>query len=938
MKRWLAMCLACILCMTSFTAFAGDIPPDAPATDVVELEPTATPEPEPTPEPGPEPEPELDPEPETEPETEPEPTEEPGLDGEIPVGEIPELEDALLPPDYAEHLLDIGFGDTQITLDEGYAFFRLSAEDELFTEISLLEDVAVRMYLFDADDTPAMVNAKPGDLLSYLFEADKPYILALAKAGAEPMGLTLRVQGFAPVSPLMTVAMATMSMESPDYMRVIINPSNAAAGIVTTWGFTHYEPDESAETMQDQRVTGVVSGEYLLHVNDNFDLTVHTNTGYKFTGWQVRRNGIGHVFPAGPPYNALRPMLNFNSVRTFPDIDVQEYQILASFATIPTPRLMVASSPVFRTNALRQRVYDLDLEWNELLYSPSPSDIEMYYEVYVTKGTGPRTLEYIVDASGDPNDPPAGVKIENLEMGVAYTFELRAVHRVDFVNGTGVPEANIVQYVSLPSVLTHQINWLGESMTMAVTGLDASSIQIAWGSVPNAKSYRVERRTGTGAWQPLKDAYYLDSDGDPVEVLNVKGETSYALDVNGNPTGADKDVPLYVIDDTPIEGIVYTYRVTALNEDLGPELDVTDSPSVTGTGRTVPWPALVLAADVMDFETIVLGWNPIPGADRYEVSGWSKPPGSPLTTSEVIGTIAGGSPTEFRHENLAPGTVYHYQIRVFGTVNTLNVNGREEVSRLSNAVNRTPTWPRIVPRIAVTSYNQVKLSWDPIRPDPGQKISYAIYRTYRITPGIGDANPDTNKTPIITTIPAMAGYGSSVPSDQIRHTPLVEIGAPGYSEAIVLPNGRLEYVDDDLIRGITYYYTVLPYVASNPNLGIPGDEDGVQARTSHFSAVLRATPAWPRLTLTATAQTINTILLRWNAIPNMTYVIERSTASSDFTRADRHNADPPLINPGPEPSDDYEANLGLAETPVLDANGNTTHFTASDTGLMPSVG
>ncbi len=817
MKRLLALCMACLLCLipmaeTFVLADGGvpagqtepvdatggapattepvttDAPVDPPAGDSGE-QPTEAPSNEPSEAPSEEP---------SEAPTE-EPTEAPAEELlEAPTDmAIPALEGDLLPAGFENALRPLEFGDTSISLGAGYQFYRLNAVESAAVEIAVLGDVDVRQYLFafEAQDAAAIAKSEPGDTLTSALEADKQYILALAKAGENQVDATLRVTASAPAMMMSPMALLPYDTGTVNIVTMRLQKNNAVGGVIYTEeeGFNKYI-DEAA--FLTEWVVGEVLGDYRIAYPPKFPLVAVANDGYRFLNWAVTKNSAPVTL-----LDSKKAMLS-TLRNALGDADPQSFQVTAHFGKMQEPTLTKGEVSIHSLPGKPTvMVHSVELAWTRL-------DEIHGYELTVSPGTGKDEVD-VYTFYTDEDDYEDGFKIDNMDPSVKYTFTLRGIYD-DAKDGDAETVGGV--YYTLPATVTHELGWRTNKMKLTATSENYTAIQLDWTAMPYAEGYRVERK------DPYKDYKVL----------------------TGGVLGADG---LSYTDNTPLVGVTYSYRVVALNEKLSPTTGANidkNPPSATVSAKTMDFPKLALSLKVVDCNTILLAWNGVQDVtDGYDIY---RKEGTGFYTK--IGTGFSDTTFEYQDEDLVPGTTYSYYVEAAVLVNKA-LAGTENRKITSSPVSGKPDWKRPTLKIAPISDDSIRLAWTD---SPGADY----YNVYRV-----------QKSSLASKI------------DVASDADLIDTVEVGGLEEIVTVNPKtgvsvVTYVWEDtgLSSAIKYYYRVVPGL------------DGMVPEKRVLSNTASAKPAWPKLSPKVLRTSPAEILLTWSGVDGQAYDIYRSTTSA----------------------------------------------------------
>ena len=196
------------------------------------------------------------------------------------------------------------------------------------------------------------------------------------------------------------------------------------------------------------------------------------------------------------------------------------------------------------------------------------------------------------------------------------------------------------------------------------TTADVGTVTLRWQAVENAVSYELQgRESGTTEWQSLDDALT----GTSFTHENLTPETTY------------------------------DYRIRALNADA---LAGEWSEQAQATPRKPAAPAAPPAAPTLTTtagaDQITLKWETVATAVSYEVM-WRT---DDIDWESVDVVLTG---TSYTHENLTPGTVYHYRIRA------LNAGGK--AGAWSERVKTAPGPPAAPRVIANPGVDEITVKW-----------------------------------------------------------------------------------------------------------------------------------------------------------------------------------------------------------------------------------
>jgi len=190
-----------------------------------------------------------------------------------------------------------------------------------------------------------------------------------------------------------------------------------------------------------------------------------------------------------------------------------------------------------------------------------------------------------------------------------------------------------------------------------------------------------------------------------VESHNVYWSTTPGLEISGVPVMESVLGP-YTHEGLE-NGMTYYYRVTSKS----PGCESGPSEEVAALAGAASMPSSV-STEVVD-DQVVLYWDPVPGADLYNIY-WSNDPGVSTSSGKKITGVS----APFHHEGLA-GAVYHY------VVTAENQYGESILSvEVSALVKRPPAVPTRFQADYNNLHGDTYLHWDEVATATG----YNLYR------------------------------------------------------------------------------------------------------------------------------------------------------------------------------------------------------------------
>ena len=552
------------------------------------------------------------------------------------------------------------------------------------------------------------------------------------------------------------------------------------------------------------------------------DLTWMGSSGA--TAYKIKR-----ATAATGPYTVLTPNV---TATTYADTTVSNgttyyYRVYAYNAgnTSEDTDQVVATpiaAPVVTTVSGIKRI---DLTWSAVAGATS-------YKVFLTQ---PQSYEVPVTGTSANH--------VNLQSGVTYSYNVVAY------NATGSSDAATVSKITLP-----------DAPLIGTQANSPSSINIYWGAVASATSYRVKRGT---------------SETGPLTLLpNIVTTTNF------NDTGL-------------ATGTTYYYRVYAVNAG-GNSLDSNQTYNTTLAPPSAAPEGLTAYGSNAQ---ITLNWDTVSNATGYKIKR-STTNGGPYTT--LTPTATG---TSYADTGLTNGTTYYYRVYA------LNSAGNGPDSAQASAITIAP--PSSAPTLsAVAGDGEVALTWTAVPGatyllfsnggfegggrtygltgttftetglSNGATYSYQVYATNQGGNGpisnTVTATPQRAK-PAPTGLTAAAGNASvtlswnAVSSNEVRGYKIKRATTNGGPYATLAPTvtGN-SYNDGGLVNGTTYYYRVYAIYAYGDGIG----DDSNQAQATP----LLPPPANP-INLTATAGNAQ-IVLNWSASNGAaSYKVKRSTTN-----------------------------------------------------------
>jgi fibronectin type 3 domain-containing protein len=209
-----------------------------------------------------------------------------------------------------------------------------------------------------------------------------------------------------------------------------------------------------------------------------------------------------------------------------------------------------------------------------------------------------------------------------------------------------------------------------------------TSIKISWSSVTGASGYKIYRSTSsTGTYS----------------LVSTSTSTSF--------TNAGL-----------ITGKLYYYKVRAYKTVGTSKVDGNYCSTVSA--KPIPSAPSVKASS-LEYNSIKISWNSVPGASGYEIYRIPSNTGS-------YALISTTKSTSFTNTGLATGATYYYKVRAYRTVGTTKIYGSYSSPASTKPVPSTPSSLTA----ARTSPTSIKLAWN--------KVSGATgYQIYRATSAAG---------------------------------------------------------------------------------------------------------------------------------------------------------------------------------------------------------
>ena len=266
-----------------------------------------------------------------------------------------------------------------------------------------------------------------------------------------------------------------------------------------------------------------------------------------------------------------------------------------------TPSIDISSAPQVTVvdSTIGQAAPSLDVSWNDIRGVTS-------YQIFDAAENKVATVQ----------SPTTSHIITDLSAGILYEYKVRGCYTPS-VTAPGAPESTEIcgDFSAVGSATTPvAIPATPSNVAAAVQGL--TSIRISWDSVDGAATYEVYN-------------------GD-VQVATIDDPaTSYTATALLPNTG-------------------YTYSVKACNTS---GCSVAASAATTRTPVAIPATPSNVAAAVQGLTSIIISWNSVVGADRYEVNN----------SDGVVTTIDDPATTSYTVSGLSPNTEYTYSVKACNT-------------------------------------------------------------------------------------------------------------------------------------------------------------------------------------------------------------------------------------------------------------------------------
>lgn len=388
--------------------------------------------------------------------------------------------------------------------------------------------------------------------------------------------------------------------------------------------------------------------------------------------------------------------------------------------------------------------------------------------------------------------------------------------------------------------------WRGTTAPPAVRaedGVGTDGVQVHWAAVAGAANYRILRKQGTGAAEPVgtsTETSFLDSSALPgivyqyaVRVITASGDGAISpFDAGWRnvtaPTltigdGSTAGVPLSwtavagattfrvergttwsqmatlatvastsFVDTTAVQGTVYWYRIRAMT--VGGASQTTEGGPESGRGwRRLAAPATVTATDATRTDGIKVSWAAVPGATAYVLSRPYDFGGDGVSVTVTS--------TSYLDRWVAPGSTHTYSVRAIAAANSvLETDYPPVTSDSGTRGNVTATSIQGLEASDGYSY-QVSLRWSPVRP-----LGAATYRVSRA-----------------------AGSGAAV---------------------VLGETDQWQYLDNSAVPGVVYSYRVTAIVGgltgaqSSPSTGWMGAPQPTGVLATKGSSTSAVTVTW----------------------------------------------------------------------------------------------
>ena len=269
---------------------------------------------------------------------------------------------------------------------------------------------------------------------------------------------------------------------------------------------------------------------------------------------------------------------------------------------------------------------------------------------------------------------------------------------------------------------------------------------------------------------------YVNLSWDPPSILKCM-ITGYKVYRNGSLLRTIDSSNLYYNDTEVVNGVTYSYYITAVN----PVGESEKSNTVEATPVTVPSPPQNLKAVAGD-GFVKLSWNPPANNGGSEVTEYRI-----YRNGSLIASVS-SSILNYNDTNVANGITYSYYITAVNSVGE---------SEKSNTVEATPVTVPSPPQNlkAVAGDGFVKLSWNPPANNGGSEVTeYRIYRNGSLIASVSSSILNYNDTNVANGITysyyitAVNSVGESEKSNTVEATP-VTVPSPPQNLTAVAEDG-----------------------------------------------------------------------------------------------------------------------------------------------------
>ncbi len=187
--------------------------------------------------------------------------------------------------------------------------------------------------------------------------------------------------------------------------------------------------------------------------------------------------------------------------------------------------------------------------------------------------------------------------------------------------------------------------------------------------------------------------------------------------------------------------IKWTEHDTVVSTDAEYAFIVSSDRTLKAWFSTIGTPLTSVSA--LDYRSIQITWNPVPGAKGYEIYRSVKNTRGYRLISSVQDSLS------FRETRLISGRTYYYKVRAYVELDSGRYRGR-----FSSVKRATPKWPSISLSASKTGFNAVSLRWNAV-------ICAQWYDVYRSTSSKGSFSPVAQNLPdpsFTDTVPCGSTY------------------------------------------------------------------------------------------------------------------------------------------------------------------------------------